>query len=70
MSDSFATPQTVACLASLSLAFSRQEYWAGLPFPTPEDLPDPEIKPLPLESPILAGGFCTTVLPGKLKTVG
>ena len=36
---------TVACQASLSMGFSRQEYWSGLPFPSPGDLPDPGIKP-------------------------
>ena len=36
---------TVACQASLSLEFSRQEYWSGLPFPPPGDLPDPGIEP-------------------------
>ena len=41
----FATPQTVACQASPSMGFSRQEYWSGLPFPFPGDLPNPEIKP-------------------------
>ena len=45
MSDSFATPWTVACQASLSMGFSRQEYWSGLPFPPPGDLPDPGIEP-------------------------
>ena len=45
-----------------SLGFSRQEYWSGLPFPPPENLPDPEIKPV---SPALAGGFFTTEPPGK-----
>ena len=40
-----ATPQTVPCQAPLSVEFSRQEYWSGLPFPSPGDLPDPEIKP-------------------------
>ena len=40
----FATPWTVAHQAPLSMAFSRQEYWSGLPFPSPEDLPDPGIK--------------------------
>ena len=35
------TPQTIACQAALSMRFSRQEYWSGLPFPSPEDLPDP-----------------------------
>ena len=40
----------------------RQEYWSGLPFPFPGDIPDPEIKPM---SPTLAGGFYTTEPPGK-----
>ena len=46
----FATPWTVAYQASLSMGFSRQEYWTGLPFPSPGDLPDPGIEP---ESPAL-----------------
>ena len=41
----FATPWTVAYYAPLSMGLSRQEYWSGLPFPSPEDLPDPGIKP-------------------------
>ena len=41
----FVTPWTVAFLASLSLEFSRQEYWSGLPFPSPGNLPDPGIEP-------------------------
>ena len=41
----FATPQTVAYQASLSMGFSRQEYWRGLPFPSPGDLPSPGIEP-------------------------
>ena len=41
MSDSFATPWTVACQAPLSVEFPRQEYWSGLPFPSPGDLTDP-----------------------------
>jgi hypothetical protein len=44
VSDS-AVPQTVACQAPPSMAFSRQEYWSGLPFPFPEDLPNPGIEP-------------------------
>ena len=57
----FATLWTVAHQASLSLGFPRQEYWSGLPFPTPGDLPDPGIKPTSLESAALApGGFFTT----------
>ena len=40
-----ANPWTVACQASLSIGFFRQEYWSGLPFPSPGDLPNPGIKP-------------------------
>ena len=54
------TPWTVTCQASLSMGFSRQEYWSGLPFPSPGDLPDPGIEPASLMSPALAGGFFTT----------
>ena len=50
---------TVACQAPLSVGFSRQEYWSGLPFPPSGDLPDPGIKPASLVSPALAGGFFT-----------
>ena len=54
----------MACQAPLSMGFSRQEYWSGLPFLTPRDLPDPGIEPLSLASPALAGGrFFTTVSP-------
>ena len=45
MSDSFAVPWTVACQALLSMEFSSQEYWSGLPFPSPGNLPDPGIEP-------------------------
>ena len=41
----FATPWTVASQAPQSMTFSREEYWSGLPFPSPEDLPNPEIEP-------------------------
>ena len=41
----FATPQTVAHQAPSSMGFSRKQYWSGLPFPSPEYLPDPGIKP-------------------------
>ena len=44
--------------------FSRQEYWSRLPFPTPEDLLNPGIEPMPLVSPALAGRFLTTDPPG------
>ena len=47
------TPWTVACQPSLSMGFSRQEYWSGLPFSSPGDLPDPEIEPVSLVSPAL-----------------
>ena len=58
MSDS-ATLWTVACEAPLSMGFSRQEYWSGLPFPPPEDLLNPGIEPVSLISSALAGGFLT-----------
>ena len=45
MSNSFASSWTIANQAPLSMGFSRQEYWSGLPFPTPGDLPNPGIKP-------------------------
>ena len=52
-----ATPQTVAHQAPLSMGLSRQEYWSGLPHPSPGDLPDPGIEPTSLKFPALAGGF-------------
>ena len=58
----FAAPWTVAHQAPLSMEFSRQEYWSGLPFPTPGDLPNPVIKPV---SPALTDGFFTIAPPGK-----
>ena len=45
MSNSFASSWTIANQAPLSMGFSRQEYWSGLPFPTPGDLPNPGIEP-------------------------
>ena len=51
---------TVACQAPLSMGFSRQEYWSGLPCPPPRDLPNPGTEPTSLKSPALAGGFFTT----------
>ena len=51
---------SVAGQAPLSMRFSRQEYRGELPFPSPGDLPDPEIEPTSLESSALAGGFFTT----------
>ena len=59
----FVTTWTVARQAPLSTGFSRQEYWSGLPFPPPGDLPNPGIKP---ESPVsLAGRFSTGEPSGK-----
>ena len=56
----FMTPWTVACQAPLSMGFSKQEYWSGLPCPPPGDLPNPGTEPESLMSPALAGGFFTT----------
>ena len=50
----------IAHQASLSMKFSRQEYWSELPFPSPGDLLDPGIEPMSLVSPALAGGFFIT----------
>ena len=62
-SNSFATPWTVAHQAPLFMALPRREYWSGLPFPSPRNLPDPGIKSA---FPALAGGFfLTTKPPGK-----
>ena len=47
------------------MEFSRQEYWNGLPFPSPGDLPDPGIEPAFPVGPALAGGFISTEPPGK-----
>ena len=63
-SDSF-QPRTVAHQAPLSVEFSRQEYWSGLPFPSPGDLPDPGIEPMYPVSPPLVGRFFTTEPRGK-----
>ena len=60
VSDSLQPPGPVAHQASLSMKFSRQEYWSGWPLPTPGDLPDPRIEPMSLASPALAYGFFTT----------
>ena len=63
----FATQWTVAHQAPLSMEFSRQEYWSGLTFHTPGDLPEPGIKTASLASPALTGRFFTTMPPGKPK---
>ena len=59
VSDSFATPWTIACQAPLTVGFSRQEYWSGLPFPSPGDLPGPGIKLVSFVSPELQADFIT-----------
>ena len=58
----FATPWTAACQAPPSMGFSRQEYWSGLPFPSPGDLPNPGIEP---RSPTLQADALTSEPPGK-----
>ena len=72
----FLTPWTVTYQAPLSMGFSRQEYWSGVPLPSPGDLPDPGIKPgsptlqadaLPSEPP---GKPCVSLLPLKKKIMG
>ena len=65
MSNSFVTPWTVANQLPRFMKFPRQEYWSGLSFPPPGDLPNPEIEPTSLASPALAGRFFTTAPPGK-----
>ena len=62
MSDIFVTPWTIANQASLSMGFLRQEYYSGLSFPSPGDLPDPGMEPA---SPALAGEFFITEPAGK-----
>ena len=62
MSDCFATPWTVVCLAPLSMGFPRQEYSNEVPLPSPGELPNPGIEPV---STALAGGFFTTEPPGR-----
>ena len=60
VSGSFTTPWTVACQVSLSMVFPRWEYWSGLTFPSPGDLPNPGNKPT---SPALTDRFFTTKPP-------
>ena len=66
MSDSFTTSWTVARQAPLSIGFPRQEYWSGLPLPSPGDLPNLGIEPA---SPALAGRFFTAEPPWRLLWV-
>ena len=58
----YATPWTVACQAPLSMGFSRQDYWSGLPFPSPGDLPDSGIEP---GAPALQADALPSEPPGK-----
>ena len=67
MSDSFATPWTVALQAPLSMGFPKQEYWSGSPFLSPGDFPEAGIKP---ESLALTGRFFTTVPPENVWLPG
>ena len=62
VSNSYVTPWTVARQAPLSMGFSRQEYWSGLPFPSPGDLPNPGIEP---GSPALQAEALSSEPPGK-----
>ena len=66
MSNSFVSPWTVAHQAPLSMGIPRQEYWSGLPFPSPRDLPDPGIEPM---SPALAGKYFIPEPPGKPEPI-
>ena len=65
----FAVLRTVADQAPLSMGFSRQEYWSGLPCPLPGDLPNLGIKPISLTSPALAGRLFTTRLQANIGTI-
>ena len=58
-------PWTVACQTPLFMEFPRQEYWSGLPFPIPRDLPNTGIEPVSLASPALVDRFLSSLPPGK-----
>ena len=62
-------PMDCSCQAPLCAGLFKQEYWNGLPFPPPRDLPDPGTETVSPESSSLAGGFLTTELPGNFLTV-
>ena len=66
VSNSFATPWTVACQVPLSMGFPRQEDWSGLPFPPPGNLPNPEFEP---KSPALQADSFTTEPPEKPEII-
>ena len=63
----FVIPWTVARQAPLSMGFSGQEHWSGLPCPPPGDLPDPGVKPASLVSPALAGAAWEAHVPPQIK---
>ena len=65
----FVTPWTVACQAPLFMEFSRQEYWSGLPFHSPGDLPNPRTEPLSPTPCALGGRFSTSQPPGKPRVI-
>ena len=65
-SPTLAIPWTVAHQTPLSMVFPMQEYWNGLPFPSPRDLSHPGIEPTSPVSPVLTGRVFTTMPPGKL----
>ena len=66
----FATPWTVACQAPLCMGFSQQEYWSGLPCPSPGDLPDTEIEPVSPACLALQVYSLPTEPPGKPQAGG
>ena len=70
MSNSLGPFRLLAHQASLSMGFSRQEYWSGLPFPPPGDLPDPGTEPVSPACPVLASGYfaTSTTWEASLKT--
>ena len=70
LSSRLCDPMDCSSPRSLSMEFSRQEYWSGLPFPSSGDLPHPGIKPTSLKSPALEGVFFTPVLPGISQRPG
>ena len=65
----FATLWTIACQAPLSMQSSRQEYWSGLPFPSPGSLPNPGIKPVSPASPDIGRWFFTAEPPGTPRAI-
>ena len=65
MSNSYVTPWTVARQVPLSMGFPRQEYWSGLPFLSPGDLPDPRVEPT---SPVLQADFLPLSYRGSPNT--